>query len=157
MILGQCSLILLFFSLAFLDQELNQASHRITMGKYSKFFFSETTNLISMKLKLNYPFVVVCQIIVCHWLLLIGSPIRLRPLLHHYYFGENPQIFCEIAGLISMKFVFLGSRRDNCTSQGSDIRPNWASCCTFDRCDFAQESIGSQILKFQISHGQLGY
>ena len=42
-------------------------SHRVTMGKTSNIFFSETTGPISMKLNVNDPWVMASKVIVFYW------------------------------------------------------------------------------------------
>ena len=79
--------------------------HRITIGKTSKIFFSETTGPISKKFNVNDPWVVASQNIVFYWLMSIRSGIRLRPLLHLITMGKNSKIFfSESTRLISVKF-----------------------------------------------------
>ena len=79
--------------------------HRLTMGKISKIFSSETTGPISVKFNVNNLLVIVSQNTVFYWLISIRGGVRLRPFFHRLTMGKNSRIFfSETTGPISMKF-----------------------------------------------------
>ena len=79
--------------------------HRVTMGKTSNIFFSETTGPISKKFDVNDRWVEVSWNIVFHWPISIRGWVRPRPLFHRVTMGKTSKIFfSETTFPISKKF-----------------------------------------------------
>ena len=67
--------------------------HRVTIGKTSNIFFSETTGPIWKKFDVNDPWVEVSQNIVFYWPSLIRGGVKPRPLFHWITIGKTSNIF----------------------------------------------------------------